>query len=221
MGLTPSEEEYLEAIYRCQHKTKGKVKISELSKCLHLRAPSVVQMLRKLKKRNLISYERSGVELTEKGKKEALRVIRRHELAERLLTDIFGHELPKVHDWACKFEHVLDDELTNRIEEVLGKPSTCPHGNPIPTPDGRVSKLEGDKLTRVAEGSACEVVSIPQERESVERLLAFNILPGSKLQVIEKLPRGALVVRCGRCQVALSRGMASRILVKKHLKFRG
>jgi len=219
-GLTPSEEEYLEAIYMCWQKTGGRVKVSELSKCLHVKAPSVVQMLRKLGKKGLVDYERSGVELTKKGEEQAIRVVRRHELAERLLSDVFGHELPKVHEWACKFEHVLDDELTDKLDEALGKPTTCPHGSPIPTSEGHMSKVKADELTDMPESGECVVVVIPEEKGSVERLLSLNILPGAKIKIIEKLPRGALMVQCGDSQVALSRDIASKILVRGPRRYR-
>jgi DtxR family Mn-dependent transcriptional regulator len=213
-GLTPSEEEYLEAIYMYRQKTDGRVKVSELSKSLRVKAPSVVQMLRKLREKGLVDYERSGVELTKNGEKQAFRVVRRHELAERLLSDVFGHELPKVHEQACKFEHVLDDELANKLDEALGKPTTCPHGSPIPTSNGRMAKVRADELTDMPESGECVVVTIPEEKGSVERLLSLNILPGTKIKIIEKLPRGALMVQCGDSQVALSRDIASKILVR-------
>ena len=213
-GLTPSEEEYLEAIYMCWQKTGGRVKVSELSKNLRVKAPSVVQMLRKLRKKNFVDYDRSGAELTKGGEREAIQVVRRHELAERLLSDVFGHELPKVHERACKFEHVLDEELTDKLDEALGRPTTCPHGSPIPTSNGRMSRIKSDELSDVKERGECVVVTIPEEKGSVERLLSMNILPGEKIKIIEKLPRGALMVQCGKSQVALSRDIASKILVR-------
>jgi DtxR family Mn-dependent transcriptional regulator len=212
--LTPSEEEYLEAIYMCWQKTQGRVKVSELSKNLRVKAPSVVQMLRKLSKKDFVDYDRSGVELTKHGEREAIQVVRRHELAERLLSDVFGHELPKVHERACKFEHVLDEELTDKLDEALGRPTTCPHGSPIPTSNGRMSKVRSEELTDIPESGECVVVTIPEEKGSVERLLSLNILPGERIKIIEKLPRGALMVQCGKSQVALSRDIASKILVR-------
>jgi DtxR family Mn-dependent transcriptional regulator len=213
-GLTPSEEEYLESIYMCWQKTEDRVKVSELSKNLRVKAPSVVQMLRKLMKKDYVDYDRSGVELTKEGEREAIQVVRRHELAERLLSDVFGHELPKVHERACKFEHVLDEELTDKLDEALGRPTTCPHGSPIPTSNGHMSKVRSDELTDIQENGECVVVTIPEEKGSVERLLSLNILPGEKIKIIEKLPRGALMVQCGKTQVALSRDIASKILVR-------
>jgi len=219
-GLTPSEEEYLEAIYTCWQKTEGRVKVSELSKNLRVKAPSVVQMLRKLRKKDFVDYDRSGVELTKEGERKAIQVVRRHELAERLLSDVFGHELPKVHERACKFEHVLDEELTDKLDEALGRPTTCPHGSPIPTSNGRMSKVRSDELTDIPESGECVVVTIPEEKGSVERLLSLNILPGEKIKIIEKLPRGALMVQCGKSQVALSRDIASKILVRGPHRYR-
>jgi len=108
----------------------------------------------------------------------------------------------------------LDDELANKLDEALGKPTTCPHGSPIPTSNGRMAKVRADELTDMPESGECVVVTIPEEKGSVERLLSLNILPGEKIKIIEKLPRGALMVQCGKSQVALSRDIASKILVR-------
>ena len=85
--LTPSEEEYLEAIYVGEEKGGGRVKVGELAGSLGVKAPSVVEMLRKLKKRGFVGYDRSGVKLTKRGRELAVQIVRRHQLAERLLSD--------------------------------------------------------------------------------------------------------------------------------------
>lgn len=212
--ITPAEEEYLEAIFTCAERGGEAVKTSELAKQLHIKAPSVVQMLDKLKKKGLVDYgHHTGVRLTKKGRELAAKIVRRHKLAERLLADVFGQDLYKVHDDACKLEHAIDDELADKIEKTLGKPSTCPHGSPIPTTNGRVLKADCTELVDVGEGKECTIITIPEEREAVQRLLSLNILPQSKIKVMEKLPRGAILVQCGNTQVALSRGVASQILV--------
>jgi DtxR family Mn-dependent transcriptional regulator len=212
--LTPSEEEYLESIFMCEGKTHGRAKVKELADDLDIKAPSVVEMLRKLKRRGLVDYDRSGAKLTKRGREQAIRVVRRHQLAERLLSDVFGHDLPGVHEHACEFEHVLDDELTDKLDDMLGNPSTCPHGDPIPTPYGKPSEVTGKKLIDASGGEECTVTVIPEERGSVERLLSLNILPGAKIKVVDKLPRGAIIMQCGKTQVALSRSIASKIIVR-------
>lgn len=213
-NLTPSEEEYLEAIYRLEEKFGERVKVRDLAKHLGIRDPSAVEMLQKLKEKGLVSYDRSGVKLAERGKRQAVRIVRRHELAERLLSDVFKHSLPGVHEHACEFEHVLDDELTDKIDRMLGNPATCPHGGPIPTPDGKIAGPKGKALSDLGEDENCVVMVIPEERGSVERLLSLNILPGARLRVVEKMPRGAIVLQCGKTQVALSRDIASNIRVR-------
>ncbi len=213
--LTPAEEEYLEMIYRHQEKANGTVKTKDLARSLKIKDPSVVEMLKKLRRKSLIDYERyAGVKLTKKGKMQAIRIVRRHQLAERLLSDVLGHDLLGVHEEACKLEHAFDDELADKINDVLGKPDTCPHGSPIPSAEGLAAKVKAVELTNATENKECTVAAIPEERGSLERLLSFNILPGSKIKVTEKLPRGALMVRCGDTRVALSRNIASKILVK-------
>jgi DtxR family Mn-dependent transcriptional regulator len=213
LDLTPSEEEYLEAIFMEEQKTRERVKVKELAGNLSIKAPSVVGMLRKLKKLGLVEYDRSGVKLTKRGRKQAIRIVRRHQLAERLLSDVFGYGLPKVHDLACRFEHVLDDELADRLDKMLGKPRTCPHGEPIPSSDGRTIEIEGERLSDVGGEEECVVMVIPEDRGAVNRLLSLNVLPGAKIKIVEKLPRGAIILQCGRTQVALSRNIASKILV--------
>jgi len=219
-SITPSEEEYLEAIYMLGGRGNGLVKVKGLAKDLKVKDPSVVEMLQKLKERGFVGYDRSGVKLTPKGRKHAVQVVRRHQLAERLLTDVFGYRLPKVHDMACKFEHVLDDELTDRIEEMLGNPATCPHGSIIPTPKGTLQKIESTQLTETPKGEECLVLKIPEDRGAVERLLALNVIPGVKVKMLEKLPRGAIVLLCGNTRIALSHNIAAQIRVRERHRHR-
>jgi len=213
--LTPSEEDYIEAMFRLQEKIGEKIKVKELAKNLGVRDPSVVEMLQKLKKKGIVKYDRYGASLTEAGKKHAARILRRHKLAERLLSDVFKHELPGVHEHACEFEHILDDELTDKIDNMLGNPKTCPHGRSIPTREGRTTSFGGKALTKLREGEECMIKVIPEERGCVERLLSLNILPRERVRILEKLPGGAILLQCGGTQVALSRDIASRILVCK------
>lgn len=214
--LSSSEEEYLEAIYRRQPKVGERAKVKELARDLGVKDPSVVEMLAKLKDKGLVTYDRSGAVLTGRGRDQAVRVVRRHKLAERLLSDVFGHDLPGVHEHACEFEHILDDELTDKIDKMLEKPATCPHGGPIPPLKGRSIDVSGERLTDIGCGENCVVMVIPEERELVERLLALNILPRAKVRIVEKLPRGAVILQCGKTQVALSREIASKIIVAAH-----
>lgn len=215
--LTPAEEEYLESMFTHERRFGRGIRVAELARELGVRDPSAVQMLRKLAGKGLVRYgRRLGARLTRSGARRAAMIVRRHELAERLLHDVFGRDLYRSHEEACKFEHILNDELADEIEAMLGKPETCPHGNPIPSKDGRVVKLEAPSLADAEEGAKCEILAIPEERGALQRLMSLNLIPGSRVEVVERSPLGALMVRCADAQVALSRELASRILVRLH-----
>jgi DtxR family Mn-dependent transcriptional regulator len=209
--LTPAEEEYLEALYST--KRSKKVKITSLAGALGIKPPSVVQMVHRLTRLGLAKHDREGVELTPRGRAHALKVVRRHQLAERLLSDVLDYNLSKVHETACKLEHVLDDELMKRLEKLLGTPAVCPHGEPIPNPEGKEPRVLVGALVEIGEGEEAVVARIPEDRGTVERLLSLNLIPGSKVRLLKKLHGGAVLVQIGRTSLALSRSIAKRIHV--------
>ncbi len=215
MELSESEEEYLEALYK-MNGGGSQVRVGELAKKLQVKEPSVVEMLKKLEKKDLVDYERySGAKLTEEGRKEGMSVTRKHRLAERLLSDVLDLELPDIHDEACKLEHSLGNDTADRIAKVLENPETCPHGYPIP----EEAKEEDEnliKLTEGEEGEEYKVVTIPEKREDIQRLIPLAILPGSKIELIDKPSFSALMVKRGGDKLALSRDLASKIMVKPH-----
>lgn len=214
-----AEDEYLEAIYVRQESGVKRARTSELSSDLNISAPSVTEMLKKLQKKGLVDYDPYvGARLTKKGKQSALHIVRRHRLAERLLSDVLGLDLSKVHEEACKLEHVLDNSVLERIHGLLKETNTCPHGNPIPSEGGKVAESESIKLTKADEVGRYTVCSIPEEREAIQRLLPHNVLPGSRIKVVEKLPSGALMIQRGGTQLAVSQDIASKILVREHDK---
>lgn len=214
--LSESEEEYLEALYRLGG-GKGQIKVGELARELDVKEPSVVEMLGKLKDKGLVDYEKySGAGLTEEGEEVGRRVTRRHRLAERLLSDVLDRDLSQVHEEACRLEHSLADETADEIAKVLEDPETCPHGHPIPEGEGALEQEDVMRLTEGSEGHRYEVVSIPEDKEDVRRLLPLAVLPGSKIELTEKTPFSALMIRKGRDKLALSQNLASKIMVRPY-----
>src|SRR5205823_13080070 len=115
--------------------------------------PSVSEMIGRLRGDGFIESEKRALRLTAKGRKRAESVVRKHRLAERLLTDVIGLEWHKTHSEACRWEHVISDDVEAHLVELLGNPTTCPHGNPIPGSGGSrpvLSRLAdaalGDKI---------------------------------------------------------------------------
>ena len=210
-------EEYLECIFKLQEKS-GVARTNDIVKSLGVVPGTVTNTVEWLEKEGLVTHKPyKGVKLTEKGRKIALQVIRRHRLSERLLTDILHIEWDKVHDAACKLEHGITDEIIRPLEKALGHPKTCPHGNPIPTKCGGIIEEESQPLTALNEREQGTIVKITEEKADLLRYLdTMGLVPGASLEVVGKAPfNGPITIKVGRTNRALSREVASIIKVKR------
>lgn len=203
------QEEYLEQIYRID--PDGRVPFSALTKALGVTGASVTGMCRNLADKGLVNYEpRSGVTLTEEGRRQAVQLIRRHRLAERLLTDLVGLPWELAHEEACKYEHVISDQVEELLANAL--PDTCPHGNPI---HGEPSKAE--PLTDFEPGGRGEVMRIEREESQMLKYLAqLGLVPGASVQVMDRAPlNGPLLISVGDANYAVGRDVAERVMVRR------
>ena len=182
-----SVEEYLEAIYRIGGKT-GTVNTCELAEMLNVAPPSVTTMLGRLSRDGLVQHIRyKGIKLTEHGLEMASSMIRRHRLSERLLTDMLGMPWHKVHEAACKLEHVITGEIEEHAFEALGEPERCPHGH----------LLEGDEdkhlvlMSEITAGSRIKVVKLAEENEIFLITVAkFGLVPSAEVTVLSVTDSG-------------------------------
>ncbi|MEJ2270927.1 MAG: metal-dependent transcriptional regulator [Candidatus Bathyarchaeota archaeon] len=177
-------EEYLEAIYRLE-KEKGSAKTMELVKKLKVVPGSITNTIENLEKRGFVIHQPYlGVKLTKKGRDIATDVLKRHRLAERLLTDFLKLDWSQVHDAACKLEHAIPPEVIEPLENALGNPTTCPHGNLI-----HLNKVDSiDEKTKslsvLDPGDEGIIVRITSEESNIlERLGKLDILPTSHVKV--------------------------------------
>jgi DtxR family Mn-dependent transcriptional regulator len=210
-------EEYLECIFKLQEKS-GVARTNDIVKSLRVVPGTVTNTVEWLEKEGLVTHKPyKGVKLTEKGRKIALQVIRRHRLSERLLTDILHMEWDKVHDAACRLEHDITDEIMKPLEKTLGHPKTCPHGNPIPTKCGGIIEEESQPLTALNEQEQGTIVKITEEKADLLRYLdTMGLIPGASFEVVGKAPfNGPITIKVGRTNHALSREVASIIKVKR------
>ena len=209
-------EECLETLFKLEKDGK-RVKMTELAEKLGFPYSSMTVLLQKLSSMGLIDYEPyKGVKLTDKGKELAIKVIRRHRLSERFLTDILGFDWSEAHEHACKLEHVITNKIEEKLDEKLGKPTVCPHGNPIPTADGKIIFENDIPLSELQPTEEATITRILDENSNLlRRLVAMGILPGVKVVVKEKSPLGGtLVLKIGDYEVALGHDVASKICVK-------
>ncbi len=212
---TPRIEEYLESIYKLQQE-QHPVSTSRLAEHLKLSAPSVSEMVKKLAGKELVSHTEKGVCLTSEGKTIAKRVIRRHRLSERLLTDILGFRWDEVHDEACRLEHAISPEMEDRIAASLGNPRTCPHGHPIPDKDGILVKENVKPLSDLRTKDKGIIVSVFEEDPKMLQYLAsLGLIPDACVRVEEVAPFGGPLIVCvSGSRYALGREVASKIKVK-------
>jgi DtxR family Mn-dependent transcriptional regulator len=215
--VTAAIEEYLENIYRLQER-KGVARTNDIVKLLQVVPGTVTNTVERLEKEGLVTHEPyRGVKLTEKGRRIALRVIRRHRLSERLLTDILRVDWDKAHDVACRLEHDITNDVAKKLEKALGHPRSCPHGNPIPTECGGIIEEESEPLTTFSPKESAVIVKITEETpEMLEYLAKLGLVPGASIEVVERIPFDGLVtVRVGGTNHVLSRSVSSIIEVKK------
>jgi DtxR family Mn-dependent transcriptional regulator len=213
-----SIEEYLEAVYRLEHEGPG-VTTSGLASALGVAPASVSGMLKKLDKDGYVEYVARGeVKLTRKGLEVGVRVLRRHRLAERLLTDVLGMPWDEVHSEACMLEHAISQRVEDRLVEVLGDPQTCPHGHPVPPRDLSEPVRSGVPLAQIEEGSRAVVSGVTDEVPEILRYLGeVGLRPGARVRIVEKAPLGGPVtVEIGNVQHAISLELARMVIVENH-----
>jgi len=215
--VTSATEEYLEIIYKLQEK-RGVATTSDLVRSLKVAPGTVTNTIARLEKESLVIHKPyRGVKLTEKGRRIALRTIRKHRLSERLLTDLLNVEWERVHEAACKLEHSISDEIAKKIEKALGHPKTCPHGNPIPTECGGIIEESSKPLTEFDLGERGVIAKITDERrELLEYLNSLKVRPDKIVEIIDKAPFGGpITIKIEGERHALSPEIASLIEVRK------
>jgi DtxR family transcriptional regulator, Mn-dependent transcriptional regulator len=211
-----SIEEYLEAVYRLEHEGPG-VTTSGLASSLGIAPASVSGMLKKLAADGYLEQlGRGEVKLTKKGLEVGVRVLRRHRLAERLLTDVLGMPWDQVHDEACMLEHAISANVETRLLALLKDPTTCPHGQPIPPTDLSEPKRIGEPLAQVDEGARVRVESVTEEFPEILRYLAeIGLRPGTEITVAQKAPLGGpLTIGVNGSTHAISLELAGLVTVR-------
>jgi DtxR family Mn-dependent transcriptional regulator len=215
--LSEPVEMYLETIYRLSER-KGIARTSDIAKRLSISMGAVTNTLANLESRGLVRRKAyRGVKLTPSGETIALRVLRKHRLAERLLTEVLGMRWSEVHEVACRLEHAITDDVVDALERLLKKPKTCPHGNPIPYEGGALQQTNAESLTKLKPAQEAVLVSIAPESGALLRYLAsLGLTPGVSLRIEEKAPfNGPLIVNVRGSRYALGQEVASSIRVQK------
>lgn len=214
---TPAIEDYLKAIHQLSS-GGGPVGTSAIAERLGIAPGSVTGMLKRLTQLGLIEHERyQGATLTARGRREAVRMIRRHRVLELFLVEVLGYTWDQVHEEAERLEHAASDELVDRMASVLGDPESDPHGHPIPSAAGQLRTPMLPTLADLEEGDRAILRRVSDEDPEALRYLArLNLVPGVAIEVLERTPfRGPLRIRIEQTEEMVGVELAMRLRVER------
>lgn len=209
----PAFEEYCETIFELEEDDVAVIQ-ARMAERLQVSRPAVSEMIKRLETEGLITTD-GAIRLTPAGQGLAQRVVRRHRLAERFLTDMLGLSWAEAHHEAGRWEHVISDGVEAAMARVLGNPTTCPHGNPIPGSSYLAPEMI--PLAEVPVGQPFTISRIPEELEFTPGLLDFleesSILPGHAGVLNSTSPDGTITIEIEGRFVGVGPFASNRILV--------
>jgi len=216
--MTKSERETLKALYRLSSKGSD-AHTGALADALGVSPGSATAIVKRLAERGLLNHKLyRGVELTPAGRAAAVGAIRRHRIVERFLSDMLGYAWNEADRLAASFEHDLPKEVEDRLYVALDRPSSCPHGFPIPAPE--VGEIPDLPPLYDLEPGEMAVVAVPgsTDPEVVRFLETLGLRPGVRLEVRERHPfDGPIVVRVDGKDRVLGEKVAHQIYVRKEI----
>lgn len=215
MRITISKENYLKAIAEAE--SQGEMVIAAtLARWLQVSRPAVTMAIRRLKRDGLIRVTAAGeITLAREGREIADRVMNRHHLIERMLTEIFGMEWYKVHEEAEQMEHAVSADFERRLREKLGEDESCPHGNRVGMDRPQDRRKRGWKpLDEISERGLAQVTSVfERDRRLLEYLEGLGIRPGVKLRMVSRNHDETLTLSVGGKSVQLARPAATKVWI--------
>ncbi len=216
-GFHPPVEEYLEAIWELEEEGTQVIQ-ARLAEHLGHSAPTVSETVRRLRSDGYVKADGRILELTEAGRARAESVVRKHRLAERFLLEVIGIPWHRTHIEACRWEHVMSDEVEARLVAIMDNPATCAHGNPIPGMKGPV--LELCPLTEAEPGQKVWLRRVTEQVEVDFEALVYldehGFIPGAAAEVRSRAPDGTVTLDLdGGRSIALGPALASQLYVER------
>ncbi len=184
--ITVAEENYLKAIYSLNlNRNDKELGTNELAKHLGISPATVSSMLKKLKEKKLIHYEKYGaISLLEKGKKEACTVIRKHRLWETFLVEKMEFTWDEIHEVAEQLEHIKSKKLVDQLDKLLGYPEYDPHGDPIPKANGEIGDVHKTTLIQESVGKELMVVGVRNDSPAfLQYITQLGLVINSKVTI--------------------------------------
>jgi DtxR family Mn-dependent transcriptional regulator len=215
--MTPSAamREYLAEIYRLQEDSPT-VSTTSLAERLDVSPPAVPRMLKRLKSAGYVKHiPYQGVELTERGREEALQEIRRHRILEVFLVNVMDFTWDEAHEHADELGRGLNNALTQRMAEMTNFPQRCPHGEPIPNENGELPLINDTCIMNLAVGYKGTISRVrTHEPERLQYFASLNLVPSVEFEIVGRAPfNGPMRLRIGREEVVLGAELTKSIWV--------
>jgi len=189
MNVSPAMQRYAAEIYRL-HQDHKQVPLSLLSSFVEASAQATASMVKRLQKHGYLAHEPyRGVELTPAGERIAMPSLRRHRLTEVFLVKVMKYDWATAHELADTFERGVNDKIEDRMDELAGYPSRCPHGEPIPSKDGVMPHVDDMPLIDVPSGSDCVISRVrTHELEKLTYIGDLGLVPGTAFHLLSCAP---------------------------------
>ena len=215
--ITLAEENYLKAILSISLNEGGKVSTNAIANEIGTSAASVSDMLKKLQEKRFIKYEKyKGVELSESGQNKAINILRKHRLWETFLVNKLGFNWSEVHDVAEQLEHIQSAELIDRLDIFLEHPKFDPHGEPIPTKEGKIPSTNTTPLNELQVNTKGKIMGVSlDEKDFLDYLTKLNITIGTEITLLEKISFDkSLSIEIAKTKQHISNDVAKHLLIK-------
>lgn len=218
MTLSYTEENYLKSIYHLgNNSSREETSTNSIADFLNIKPATVTAMLKRLREKELISYERYGkVKLTGFGTNLALQIIRKHRLWEVFLVDKLNFKWDEVHEVAEQLEHIQSEKLINKLELFLDYPAYDPHGDPIPDNNGIIQQIPRITLSKAAEGKSYKVIAVnDSSSEFLNYLMQLQITLSSTVKVIKRIEFDqSLEINVNEKDITISEKIANNIFIQ-------
>jgi DtxR family transcriptional regulator, Mn-dependent transcriptional regulator len=218
--ISQTEENYLKALWNIAS-LKGEASVNELSKQLDIKMPTVNSMMKRLSEKGLVIYESyKPLKLTDKGKKLAALIIRKHRLTEMYLVEKMGFGWEEVHDIAEQIEHIQSPAFFEKMDELLGHPKVDPHGSPIPDKNGKIESEQYIRYIKLSDCKEGDTVTFMAVSHSSDELLKFlnsrDLALGSRIKVksVEPFDDSMTVSYANKKSEMLSNKVCDKLLVR-------
>ena len=213
-----SEEDYLKALYHLEMDFNA-VSTNSIAEYLDMKPSSVTDMLKKLSEKKFINYQKyKGTSLTKKGKLIALSIIRKHRLWETFLVEKLGFGWDQVHTIAEQLEHIKSDELIENLDNFLGNQKYDPHGDPIPSKDGNIEKMNQKILVELKASQKGIITGVKKGTASLLNYLdKEKVKLGDSIKVIEILEfDGTYIVEINKRKLTFSEKICQNLLLETY-----